>query len=215
MGPGAGRWSRDGCCFEPAWRTLKQSLSGRGLAILMVSWCGFASPYYFEAHSNIVPIVAGLMVMTVSWNRTRHLSWACSHLCSWSFRQGWTQVTQMGLKINWDTSKWFTWSSFASSKQIQWDKCALNHDQPARGLWTTWSSWYKPPLRIHLAVATVKSQVAPLPIFSSTFVSQDLMGLYDFMLSCFAHKGLKESPRFSGRGVLLSTSFFICIYIYI
>ena len=86
MGPGAGRWYRDGCCFEPAWRTLKQSLSGRGLAVLMVSWCGFASPYYFEAHSNIVPIVAGVMVITVSWNRTRHLSWACSHLCSWSFQ---------------------------------------------------------------------------------------------------------------------------------
>ena len=67
-------------------------------------------------------------------------------------------------------------------------------------------------------------QVAPLPIFSSTFASQDLMWLYDFMLSCFAHKGLKKSPRFSGRGVLLSTSFliylniyiyvYICIYIY-
>lgn len=190
MGPGAGRWYRDGCCFEPAWRTLKQSLSGRALAILMVSWCGFASPYYFEAHSNIVPIVAGLMVMTVSWNRIRQLSWACSHLCSWSFRQGWTQVTQMGLKINWDTSKWFTWSSFASSKQIQWDKCALNHYQSAPGLWTTCSAWCEPHLRIHLAVATVK--------LHHSQVFQALLWVRiscDYMISCLVASPIKASKN--------------------
>lgn len=129
-----------------------------------------------------MPIAARLMVVTVSWDRTRHLSWACSHLCWKFFRPGWTQVIQVGLKINWDTS---TWPSFAPSKQIQWDTCALNHSQPALHVaFGRCGALGTSHLRIHLVVTLLENDNN---CESGSHVIH--------MISCLvAHKGLKKSP---------------------
>ena len=126
-----------------------------------------------------IPIAAGLMVMTVSWHTTRHLSWACSHLCSWSFRQGWTQVTQMGLFQSTETlpsdsrDHPLLLQNKSSETSVHWTITS----QP-RGLWTTWSAWYKPSLKIHLAA--VKSQVAPLQNFFKHFCESGSHGIIWF-----------------------------------